>query len=125
MKKLIIFVSAVACAGIIGCAAGWFVRGLYEQLYSFKGVVHTVNLRESDLSVDLTFPSGVKKHLTLPARGERTFLEKKMGSGSCLFVKVNGEDQGSVGYVLGLNDVTVLTFHDGGVRYSTVPYQKE
>lgn len=116
MKKII---PRVLLGSLIAGSASWFARGYYDEIMMFEGRFHVVNATENEQDIVIKAPSGVSWQATLRPRASSDFTMKDTGEGG-LSVQANGKALGSIGYVTGHNNLSVIVIAESTPVFSQI-----
>lgn len=103
----------------LGVIGGWFVRGVYDDLFMHEGLFHVVNLSNQNLDVTLGFPSGHQENISLRANGSADFVLHNTGEGA-ISVTVDQNKLADVGYVTSRNSITVFAISPKEAVFSQI-----
>ena len=111
----------IALAILLPCsvAATWFGKGFYDRIFMLEGHVVVVNATASDHEVEFEFPSGQRVEVDLKAGATQRTLVGETGEGS-VKVTIDGTPRESVGYVMAMNGMLILTIGEDRVVCSCV-----
>ena len=104
---------------MIGAAAAWFARGVWDEAFMMENHFHISNQSDKDIDLEIQFPSGAKFDSKLQGGGSSDFRVDSTGEGS-VKVLVNGKVIGDVGYVTSMNSIVVLSVNESKVRFSQI-----